>query len=561
MNKLQAYSENLSGEWRNRALFLADDNNYKTGQSDTEHTIIVQAMGTTINPVVKKTKIFSAEYDLDEFRKKPQVKQLFIDEMNNGALFSTYIGHGAYTNIGDEQYLSIGDVTQLRNLDKLNVFIAGSCSVGLSDSPYHRSLSETMTMHPNGGSIASIAALRESWGDANQSLITPILKGSLNNNLNIGESFLYGCVTASNTINTLVYQLLGDPLAPTTPPSRTLNLHAVGDTTAVPNKFQARETVYVNGHFNNTQFNGTSDVFAFDSEKFYVISKPGINETVSKDGKNIYKGKSELTAGTLSYSFIVPDDINGNDNGKVMAYFHNTNDNKDYITAYYPIEFAGHDYIVSNNDNPQIKIYLESKRFRDGDKVSKSPMLIAELSDANGINILGSAGHDIMFLLDNSSQPLAVTSGFSYDLNSHTNGTLYWQLEDLSAGPHQATIIAFDNFNKPSVSKISFEVVESGNITLDNPLVYPNPIKKEGYFTFNITEDADVTIQIYTVTGRKIRTIKQNLCSKGYNQIYWDGKDNEGDRIANNTYFYKIKAKQKDNGKTVEKIEKFMILN
>ncbi|RLC54326.1 MAG: hypothetical protein DRH79_00850, partial [Candidatus Cloacimonadota bacterium] len=82
----------------------------------------------------------------------------------------------------------------------------------------------------------------------------------------------------------------------------------------------------------------------------------------------------------------------------------------------------------------------------------------------------------------------------------------------------------------------------------------------DGYFTFVITEDADITITIYTITGRKIRTITKSACSAGYNQIYWNGKDGDDDDIANNTYFYKIKAKQLTNKKITEEIGKVIIL-
>ncbi|MCK4694903.1 MAG: T9SS type A sorting domain-containing protein, partial [Candidatus Cloacimonetes bacterium] len=89
---------------------------------------------------------------------------------------------------------------------------------------------------------------------------------------------------------------------------------------------------------------------------------------------------------------------------------------------------------------------------------------------------------------------------------------------------------------------------------------YPNPMKDDGYFTFVITEDADITITIYTITGRKIQTIKKPGCEAGYNQIYWNGRDGDNDRIANNTYFYKIKAKQLEDKVITEKIGKIIIL-
>jgi flagellar hook assembly protein FlgD len=91
-------------------------------------------------------------------------------------------------------------------------------------------------------------------------------------------------------------------------------------------------------------------------------------------------------------------------------------------------------------------------------------------------------------------------------------------------------------------------------------LPFPNPMKKDGYFTFVITEEAEVKVTIYTITGKKIRTLDKNQCGKGYNQIYWDGKDEDGDELANNTYFYKITADQAGSSKRTEKIGKFIIL-
>ena len=80
----------------------------------------------------------------------------------------------------------------------------------------------------------------------------------------------------------------------------------------------------------------------------------------------------------------------------------------------------------------------------------------------------------------------------------------------------------------------------------------------ETNFTFIITEAADVTATIYTISGRKIQTIKAGNLPSGFQQIYWNGKDKAGDNIANGTYFYKIIANQ--SGKVTEKIGKIIIL-
>ncbi|HSD64927.1 MAG TPA: hypothetical protein VLB50_14085, partial [Ignavibacteriaceae bacterium] len=58
-----------------------------------------------------------------------------------------------------------------------------------------------------------------------------------------------------------------------------------------------------------------------------------------------------------------------------------------------------------------------------------------------------------------------------------------------------------------------------------------------------------------TVAGRLIKTI--NITSSelgtdlGFKRIYWDGKDEDGDNIANGVYFYKMIYKVKDVVRTV----------
>jgi flagellar hook assembly protein FlgD len=54
----------------------------------------------------------------------------------------------------------------------------------------------------------------------------------------------------------------------------------------------------------------------------------------------------------------------------------------------------------------------------------------------------------------------------------------------------------------------------------------------------------DVQLTIYTVTGRPIKTWKfSNLI--GYQEISWDGRDLDGYRIANGTYYAKLTVKNK----------------
>ena len=74
---------------------------------------------------------------------------------------------------------------------------------------------------------------------------------------------------------------------------------------------------------------------------------------------------------------------------------------------------------------------------------------------------------------------------------------------------------------------------------------YPDPFGNDTWFTFVLTGNTapeDLTIKIYTVRGRKIRELKPlpGSLQVGFNRIYWDGRDAEGDEVANGYYLYQV---------------------
>lgn len=70
--------------------------------------------------------------------------------------YVNYDGHGSPISLGNwsENFLSIYDVPGLNNGSQLPVFAALTCSAGDSSYPGQLSLGDTLTLHPDGGSIA-----------------------------------------------------------------------------------------------------------------------------------------------------------------------------------------------------------------------------------------------------------------------------------------------------------------------------------------------------------------------------------------------------------------------
>ena len=67
-------------------------------------------------------------------------------------------------------------------------------------------------------------------------------------------------------------------------------------------------------------------------------------------------------------------------------------------------------------------------------------------------------------------------------------------------------------------------------------------------------------VEIFTVTGRLIRTISGLTGRAGYNENpgAWNGLDQDGDRIAYGTYLYRLTARR--SGETATAIGKAVIV-
>ena len=83
------------------------------------------------------------------------------------------------------------------------------------------------------------------------------------------------------------------------------------------------------------------------------------------------------------------------------------------------------------------------------------------------------------------------------------------------------------------------------NLKLKSVANWPNPFQEQTTFTFTAageTRPSSGEIAIFTVSGRKIKTIRltPNELNIGFNRVDWDGRDEDGDRIANGTYMYRV---------------------
>ena len=80
----------------------------------------------------------------------------------------------------------------------------------------------------------------------------------------------------------------------------------------------------------------------------------------------------------------------------------------------------------------------------------------------------------------------------------------------------------------------------------------------ETQFSFEINSTAQISVDIFTLGGRRIRRINPQSKSAGYNFINWDGRDEYGDILANGVYLYRVKATNSNESvSTIGKIAKY----
>jgi hypothetical protein len=71
---------------------------------------------------------------------------------------------------------------------------------------------------------------------------------------------------------------------------------------------------------------------------------------------------------------------------------------------------------------------------------------------------------------------------------------------------------------------------------------YPNPFNPSTTIVYELPEAAPVTLLIYDLTGKQIRTLVNEARYAGYHQTVWDGTDFKGALVATGVYFYRITA-------------------
>ena len=598
VDKIIRYEESSSRDaWKMRVLFIGDDA-YTTEGGEvgdrTLHSDDAEALATSFTPdEFEKRKIYIAEYptvNTTQGRRKSSANQAIVDQVNQGVLIFNYTGHGRADLLAHEHIFEVQtNVPQLTNASKLAVWFLATCGFSQFDDPKTYTGSEVLINKPDGGAVGVVSATRKVYAGANAALnqgtfrrmFTRDAYGRLQVERPATALFMYKAASG-NIDNDQKFCYMGDPTMRLQYPASyatidSINGQPVDSVGGVPRgspllvSSLSRVTVSgtVRGAANqvDASFNGRVSVIMNDATRKQVIVNfyPGTNWEYMATGGTIYRGDNSVTNGRFTATFIVPKDIAYADStarARLVAYLSGATADGSAYTG--NVRVGGTDTTVQNDGKgPEITIALNSRGFRPGDLVSENPILYVDLRDSNGINTSGSGiGHRIEGWVNNALQSSDLTEYYSSKLDEYREGTVQYQLADLPSGRNSLKVRAWDSFNNSSVGETFFTVAASDQLTLADVMNYPNPFNSNTAFTFRQNQNVplSVTVKIYTLAGRVIQVLDWATAGEPYVHLPWDGRDRDGDVLANGVYLYKVVARTMDGRFSSEALGKLSVL-
>lgn len=574
------------GDWRLRYTGIADDR--ENGYFIINDLEPAYEYVKENHPKMNAVKIYSDAFELVSTaggRRYPDVNKAINRSIASGTLMMCYVGHGGATGAAQERIITIGQINDWRNIDKLTLFASATCEFARIDDNERVSAGEWMALNPLGGAIALMTTTRAVYFSTN-SLTTASFFRNVFDRDNDRKPQTFGEIITKtkneitqSSNNKRSFMLLGDPALSIALPYEKVvldSLNGVSLASTEIDTLKALSKMRLSGHledqFGNklNNFNGIMQPSVFDKPEIEnTLEQHSTSPYIEFEQQNnvLYRGRVSVKNGAFDFDFIVPKDINYTfGNGKASFYANNDMDltaggyNSDIIVG--GVDTTG----LDDTEGPEIELFLNDENFVNGGLTNETPLLIAYLFDESGINTVGTGiGHDITAIIDGeTSSPIVLNDYYEADLDTYQSGSVRFQLDGLEAGPHTLTFKAWDVNNNSSEETIEFTVREQSDLMIQNVFNYPNPFTTKTSFMFEHnqpTSSLETHIEIYTVTGRLVKTIMEDVKTTGFrvDGIQWDGKDEFGDQLAKGVYVYRVRVRNVD-GETAQAMQKLYLL-
>ena len=597
VNKVEQYYQLDSyGSWRNRVTIISDDVDL-----DWEYSLETELDDLADNIVLERPFVNMVKLHSDSFTQEssaggelyPKATESILNNIQLGSLVVNYFGHGGEDGLSNERLFQKNDAQALNNICRYNLFVTVTCEFTRFDNPYRPTAGEFTYWNSEGGAVSLITTTREIFMSLGVTVNKELSKFLFDYNdtgyVSIAEALRLTKNNITNSLKRVVFYV-GDPalkLAIPEPNIKLTQINGVSINDPSVATLEALGRVTLTGEVVNgadqliTNYNGKLSTTIYDKEQSRAtLGNDGTTGSgglliLNYDtlGEIVFRGQATITNGIFEFDFVVPRDISiPIGDGRVSFYAKRDGVLENQTGVDTTIKIGGINAAApADNLPPKILAYMNDESFVSGGVTNQSPFLLLKLEDENGINTASGIGHDITAIIDgDEANPLILNDYYETEPDDFTKGTVKYQYKDLVPGLHTLTIKAWDVYNNSSTNEIQFLVVnENETLVLERVLNYPNPFVSytEFWFNHNSASELEVMVQVYTVSGKLVKTLQGNSTTgnKGGNAslfrgLPWDGKDDFGDRIGKGVYVYKLTVKSISTNKKAVKYEKLVIL-
>jgi len=541
VDKIIHYHEAATlGDWRNNITFIGDDEDNNLHVDDSEK---LASMVNLKNTEYSTSKIYFDAYPqvLTPDERYPEVTDAIRRSVQTGDLIVNYVGHASEDGLASERVLTIKDIDNWTNKDRLPLFVTATCEFSRWDMTVKRSAGEHLLFHPAGGAIALLSATRLVYSASNFEINKSFFNHAFDQDgqgapLRLGDLIRLVKNENGGTDNTSKFCLLGDPALRLNYPEYhcrniEINHQPVEQFSGI---LSPLGLVNITGEIQDKMgkkmdiFNGSLSVQVYDQPTGKkTLGNGGLPPFAYQVQENIlFNGVVPVKNGTFTYSFVVPKDVNFNKEAGLIRYYF-SNGTADGNGSFSPIHFNGIENLSgTDNKGPDIRLYLEYESFREGGTVSANPLLKIYLNDESGINTSGiGIGHNITLELDGQVSGQVILNDFyKADAGTWKSGTILYQLSALTNGSHTLIFKVWDTANNSSSLTSSF-VVNNG-LKIYDISNFPNPFSDQTRFVIthnHYNELFGVGLEVMDQTGRIVWSEQSTLASGGYEirDLYW----------------------------------------
>lgn len=147
--------------------------------------------------------------------------------------------------------------------------------------------------------------------------------------------------------------------------------------------------------------------------------------------------------------------------------------------------------------------------------------------------------------LGSGGEQIGLVTIFASDTNFVDSLTFGEQITDTAYGRFPDGSSSWSSLDPtPGAANAELSIINEGIIPSQFALHqnYPNPFNPVTTIAFDVPEQSDVLVEIYSVTGQRVKTLVNQNVDAGFHKIMWNGTNDAGVGLASGMYIYRISA-------------------